>query len=95
MLEKALDVVQARVRAAQEPVRGGEVACVDQARRFLGLDPRMLQPELRRLVDGLEEELVTVRPLVRPLLERKQLVGAQVALVVAAAGAGKDRGEFV
>ena len=43
----------------------------------------------------LEEELVAVRPLVRALLQREQLVRAQVALVVAAAGAGEDRRELV
>ena len=52
---------------------------------------RELQPELRGLVDGLEEELVVVRPLLRRLLEREQLVGAQVALVVARRVAGQDR----
>ena len=55
----------------------------------------MLQPQLRRLVDGLEEELVAVHPLVGPLLEREELVGAEIALIVARALAGQDRGEFL
>src|SRR5579862_5712026 len=38
----------------------------------------------------LEEQLVAVSPLAGLLLEREQLVGAQVPLVVGAAGAGKD-----
>ena len=95
MLEEAVDVAQARVRAAQQPVRSGELARVDQPRRLLCLDPRVLQPELRRLVHGLEEELVPVRPLRRALLQREQLIRAQIALVVAAAGAGEDRRELV
>ena len=39
---------------------------------------------------GLEEQLVAVRPLLRGLLQREQLVGSQVALVVAGALAGED-----
>ena len=35
------------------------------------------------LVDDLEEQLVAVYPLARPLLEREQLLGVEVALVVA------------
>ena len=46
-------------------------------------------------MDGLEEELVAMHPLVRPLLEREELVGAEVALVVARALARQDRLEFV
>jgi hypothetical protein len=42
----------------------------EQARRLLDLVPRELQPQLRRLVHGLEEELVAVDLLVRALLER-------------------------
>ena len=42
-------------------------------------------------MDGLEEELVPVHPLVRRLLERKQRVGVQVALVVARAVALENR----
>ncbi len=44
---------------------------------------------------ALEEQLVVVRALVRVLLEDEQLVGAQVALVVAGAGAGQHRRELV
>ena len=39
----------------------------------------------------LEEELVAVHPLVRPLLEREQLLGVQVALVVRGRAARKNR----
>ena len=40
---------------------------------------------------GLEEQLVAVRPLVGRLLQREQLVGAEVALVVGVALAGQQR----
>ena len=46
-------------------------------------------------MDGLEEQLVAVRPLVGALLQREQLVGPQVALVVARRRAGQDRRELV
>ena len=36
-----------------------------------------------------------MHPLVGPLLEREELVGAEVALVVARALAGQDRREFL
>ena len=60
-------------------------------RRLLDLGPGQLQPQLGGLVDGLEEELVAVRPLLRRLLQGEQLVGAQVALVVARGVALEDR----
>src|SRR5437870_2835327 len=50
-----------------------------------------LQPELGRLVHGLEEELVRMRPLLRRFLQRKQLVRAEIALVVGCAPAGENR----
>ena len=83
------DDLQAVDAAAQQPDRAAEVAVADQARRLRDLGDRELQPELGGLVDGLEEELVAVGPLVRRLLKREQLVGAQVALVVGAALAGQ------
>src|SRR5262249_24116978 len=43
----------------------------------------------------LEEQLVVVRALGLRLLEREQLVRAEIALVVARTGAGKDRAELV
>ena len=42
-----------------------------------------------------EADFVAVNPLVRPLLEREELVGAEVALIVARALARQDRREFV
>jgi len=42
-------------------------------------------------VHGLEEKLVVVRLLVGRLLQRQQLVGAQIALVVACSGARQNR----
>ena len=65
------------------------------ARRQLGLAPGELQPELRRLVHGLEEQLVVVGALVLRLLQREQLVGAEVALVVRGARPRQDRRELV
>ena len=64
---------------------------LQQPRRLLHLRPAELQPQLRGLVDGLEEQLVAVRPLLRRLLQREQLVGAQVALVVGGRVALEDR----
>ena len=65
VLEEPLDVLQREAGAAQQPVRGGEVARLDEPRRLLRLDPGVLEPELRRLVHRLEEQLVAVHPLVR------------------------------
>src|SRR5688500_19698400 len=51
----------------------------------LGLVPGEPQPELRRLMDRLEEQLVVVGPLLRRLLQREQFVRPEIALVVACA----------
>ena len=95
VLEEPLDVRDRETRPPQQPVRRREVARANEPRRLLDLVPRVLQPELGRLVDHLEEQLVTVHPFVRLLLEREQLVGAEVALVVARALARQDRLELV
>ena len=95
VLEEADDVPDACVRAPQQPLRGGEVARLDQPRRLLHLRPRVLEPQLRRLVHGLEEELVTVDPFVGRLLQREQRVRPQVALVVALPGPGEDGCELL
>ena len=47
--------------------------------------PGELEPQLGGLVRDLEEQLVAVHPLVRPLLQCEQPLGVQVALVVAKA----------
>ena len=83
--------LQAVARAAEQPKRGGEVVRAQLLRRRLDLEARELEPELRRLVHRLEEELVAVRHLLGRLLQREQLVGAQIPLVVARAGAREDR----
>src|SRR5262249_16545208 len=62
-----------------------------EPRRLLDLVPRQLQPDLRRLVDRLEQQLVAVHPLVGSLLERKQRVRAEIALVVGPALARQHR----
>jgi hypothetical protein len=87
--------LQAVVRAPEQPERAGEVAGPDQLGRLSGLRPGELQPQLGRLVDSLEEQLVPVRRFLGRLLELQQLVGAQVALVVAAAAPREDRRELV
>ena len=71
--------------AAQQAQRGRDLAPPKVLGRDLHLLAGELQPELRRLVRALEEELVVVRPLCRRLLEGEQLVGAEVTLVVACA----------
>ena len=43
-------------------------------------------------MDGLEEQLVVVDALLRRFLQGQELVGSQVALVVARAAAGEDWG---
>src|SRR5262245_12578558 len=91
MLEEALDVLDGCTRPAEQPSRAGEVALLDEPRRLLGLVPGVLEPELRRLVDGLKKQLVAVRPLVGGLLQREQLVRAEVTLVVARPAALEDR----
>ena len=70
--------------------RGGAVSA-RAARRLLNLDARELQPQLRRLMDRLEEVLVAMDDFGGRFLQREQLVGAQVALVVRGAGARQDR----
>ena len=80
---------------AQQAQRGRNLAAAEALGRELHLLAGELQPELGRLVRALEEELVVVRPLLRRLLERKQLVGPEVALVVAGARPREDGREVV
>src|SRR5207248_5941817 len=60
-------------------------------RRRFDLEAGELQPKLRRLVDGLEEQLVAMDHLLRRLLQGEELIGAQVALVVGGALSRQDR----
>ncbi len=76
--------------AAQQPQRAGEIGRLDQRRRLRGLGGGELQPELRGLMDGLEQQLVPVHPFVGPLLQREERLGVQVALVVRRGVAGQD-----
>src|SRR5581483_6608095 len=94
-VERVRDQPEAEHRAAEQAERRSELTVLDVGRRDLDLLGRELQPELGRLVRDLEEELVVVGPLVGSLLERDQLVGSQVALVVARPGAREDRSELV
>jgi len=68
-----------------------DVAVLDELGRALDLVPPELEPELGRLVHGLEEQLVAVRAVLRLLLQREQLLGVEVTLVVAGCGAREDR----
>ena len=78
-------------RALEQTERAAQVALLDQPRRLGGVAPGELEPELGGLVRDLEEELVAVHPLVRPLLEREQLFRVQVALVVRRRSALQNR----
>ena len=90
-VELPRDELQAERGAAKQPKRGSELAGAQMFRRARDLRRPELEPELRGLVHGLEQELVGVRALFRRLLQRQQLVRAQVALVVRRALAGQDR----
>src|SRR6185503_5166392 len=94
-----VELVRGVPQAAERPAelaRGLlDVALLDEPRRLLDVARGELQPELRRLVDDLEEELVAVHPLVRPLLQCQQLVRPDVSLVVARRVAREDRGVVV
>src|SRR5205823_13885891 len=74
VVEERRDVLHAVVRASEQPDRGVEVARLNQASRLLDLEARELEPELRRLVHGEEEELVAVHHLLGPLMEAEQRV---------------------
>ena len=90
-LELVGDEVRRELRPAQQPLRllVGTLANAVRCRR--DLRARMLQPQLGRLVHGLEEQLVPVDALLGRLLEREQLVRPQIPLVVRGALAGEDR----
>ncbi len=77
--------------ASQQPQRGRDVPAADELRGRADLEARELQPQLRGLVHRLEEQLVPVRLLVGRLLEREQLVRAEIALVVALGVPRQDR----
>src|SRR5919201_130085 len=85
------DELHAERRAPQQTKRGGDVSVAHVLRRALDLGRRKLQPQLGRLVDGLEQELVRMHLLGGRLLQGEQLVGAEVALVVGGAFARQDR----
>src|SRR5207237_299636 len=81
-VELARDELETKRRSAKQTKRGGNVAATDVLRCTFDLECRELQPELGGLVDGLEEQLVRMHALLLRLLQREQVVGAQVALVV-------------
>ncbi len=78
------------IGAAEQAHGEHELVGADARDRLLRLEDGQLEPDLRGLVHGLEERLVAVQHLLGRLLQREQLVGAQVALVVAVAGPGED-----
>ncbi len=90
-LELRDEEAHAERRPLQQAQRTAEFALLDQPHGLVGVVPAELQPELRALMRHLEEELVAMDPVVRALLEREELVGVQVALVVGARGTRKDR----
>src|SRR5262249_46914493 len=77
------DVLEAEGSAAQQAERPAGVAALQEPRRLVDLIPRELEPQLRGLVHGREEQLITMSRARGIGLQREQLVGAQVALVVA------------
>src|SRR5262249_12610689 len=89
-VELSRDVLEAERRAAQETLRSAEIAAFEQPRRLLDLVPGELEPELRGLVHGREEQLVSMSGLRRVRLQREQLVRTQVPLVVARSGPWED-----
>src|ERR687898_425166 len=90
-VERGDRVPQAVVRSTQQPQGAGELPVPEQADGGLDLEARELQPELRRLVHGHEQELVSVHELVGGLLEGEQLVRPEVPLVVAGGRPREDR----
>ena len=76
--------------APHQPDRADDVVFADARRGRRDLFARQFEPELRRLMDGLEEQLVAMAPLRGRLLQGEELVGPQVTLVISAAGARKD-----
>src|SRR5262249_60025892 len=90
-VELARDELQAERAPTEKTERGRDVAVAHVVGCTLDLRRRELQPELRRLVHGLEEELVGMRALLGRLLQGEQLVRAQVALVVGCALPRQDR----
>jgi hypothetical protein len=94
-LELRRDEREALVGATQQAQRRGELVRGHPVGRLGDLGDGELQPQLGRLVDGLEQELVAMRPLVGTLLEREQLVGAQVPLVVARSRAREDGSQLL
>jgi hypothetical protein len=76
---------------SQQPQGRRDLSRLQVLGRRLDVVPRELEPQLRRLVHRLEEELVTVNPLVRGLLQPEQRVRVEVALVVAPALAFENR----
>ena len=78
------DEAHAHARPPQQAQRAAEIVLVDERRCRRGVAAGELEPELGGLVHDLEQQLVAVDPLVRALLEGQQLLGVEIALVVAA-----------
>jgi hypothetical protein len=80
----------AKGSSRQQPDSGLEVTGGHLPRRLLHLEAGVLQPQLGRLVDRLEHELVPVCHLLRHPLQGEQGAGAHVARVVRVTVAGED-----
>ena len=89
------DEPEAEHDAAEQSKRRPDLASFQVGSGELHLLAGQLQPQLRGLVRRLEQQLVVVRPLLGSLLEREQLVGAKIPLVVAPAAAGEDRRKLI
>ena len=79
-------------RATQLARSLGDVSLLGQASGLVDVARGQLEPELGGLMDDLEEQLVAVHPFAGTLLQREQLLGSEVALVVAGSVAREDRG---
>ncbi len=85
------DVEHRIAGAPDEARRRGGLVLVDESGGRVELHARQLEPELGRLMDRLEQVLVAMHHFRRRLLQRQELVGPEVALVVGRRGARQHR----
>src|SRR5882724_412643 len=90
-VELTRDELQADRRAPEEPQCRPTLACTKMHGSPRDLRGAQLEPQLRRLVHRLEQQLVRVDLLVWRLLQREELVRPQVALVVRRPLPGQNR----
>jgi hypothetical protein len=78
-------------RAPQQSHRPPHIVTIDPLGGGLHFRARKLQPELRDLMDRLEQQFVAMGHRLERFLQRQQLVGPKVALVVGSGRAGENR----